>query len=133
MRVLSYCIFCTYLFSYQCYCGCSCKGNNGNNGQKGELTQTHESVIRLKIDKNLKLYNDEEEEIEHKDLSKVNGPIKDILKIFNHRDRNIINLLKYAFHKDEKDSKTEEEKEKKSEEDIKKKKKKMMQKMHFTS
>ena len=38
MRVLSYGIFCTYLFSYQCYYGCSCKGNNGNNGQKGEYT-----------------------------------------------------------------------------------------------
>ena len=118
MRVLSYCVFCTYLFSYQCYCGCSCKGSNGNNNQKGELTQTHESVIRLKIDKDLKLYNDKEKKINGIDKLKedklrnvVISPIDNILKNFNHRDRNIINLLKYAFHIDEKLNKTEKEKE----------------------
>ena len=120
MRVLSCVCFCTYLFSYQCYCGCSCKGNNGNNGQKGELTQTHESVIRLKIDKDLKLYNDGEEEINgNEKLSKVNGPIKNILKNFKHHNRNIINLLKYALHEDEKDSKTEGGEKVKSEEEKK--------------
>ena len=111
MRVLSYCVFCTYLFSYQCYYGCSCKRNNGNNDQKGELTQTHESVIRLKIDKNSKLYNEEGNEFNHdEDLSKITSPIDNILKNFNHQNRNIINLLKYVLHEDEKDSKTEEEK-----------------------
>ena len=120
MRVLSYCVFCTYLLSYQCYYGCSCKRNNGNNDQKSESTQTHESVIRLKIDKNLKLYNDGEEEINgNEKLSKVNGPIKNILKNFKHHNRNIINLLKYALHEDEKDSKTEGGEKVKSEEEKK--------------
>ena len=122
MRVLLHCIFCTYLFSYQCYCGCSCKGSNGNNDQKGELNSTNESVIRLKIDKNLKLYNDKEEEIKGDDKlhNEVISPISGILKNFNHQNRNIINLLKYVFHEDEKDSKTEGGEKEKSEEEKKK-------------
>ena len=122
MRVLLHCIFCTYLFSYQCYCGCSCKGSNGNNDQKGELNSTNESVIRLKIDKNLKLYNDKEEEIKGDDKlhNEVISPISGILKNFNHQNRNIINLLKYVLHEDEKDSKTEGGEKEKSEEEKKK-------------